>query len=338
MNKKLLTILVGSALACGASISQAEVTIYGKAHLSLDSLDNGTDSFMFVSSNSSRLGLKGDEDLGEGLKLMWQIESSVTADAGGGTIAGRNTFVGIGGNFGKVLLGQHDSPFKSLGRKADLFGDQVGDSRNLISGDGSSNVGFDPRLDDALVYMSPNFSGFTLSVALGQEDGVTDGGATSISGVYSNGPITAGVAIETHDAGLGGGADSESGTRIAGSYKMDAFKINALYQTLTDMGGTAGNDSTTLGVGGAFKMGKNAFKAQFYTLDTDAVDSNATMIALGFDHKLSKMTTVYAAYASTSNDANVAYSASGGGHGDSAVPPTAGDDSSALSFGIVHSF
>ena len=344
MNKKLVSIMVGTALACGTAVSQADVNIYGKVHVSLDSLDSGGSdsganaaSGLFLSSNSSRIGFKGSEDLGDGLKAMWQVEGTVGIADGGGQFATRNSFVGVSGGFGSVLLGRHDTPFKTVGRKVDFFGDQIGDSRNLISG---ANPGFDLRPNDVLAYHSPNWSGFKLDVALVVEDGTVDASAFSVSGMYKTDAFMVGAAMENHGEGLTAGADSDSGMRIVGSFKAGPAKINALYQTLSDVGGVAGNDITNIGIGAGFKMGNGTIKGQYYMLDSDAADSNASMIALGHDHKLSKMTSVYAAYAQTDNDANVYYSAFGGGHSASPAGATSanGDDPSGLSFGVVHKF
>lgn len=93
-----------------------------------------------VSSNTSRLGLKGSEDLGDGLSAIWQIEQQVNIDdttcAGGtGTLATRNSFGGLkSDSMGTVLLGRHDTPYKIATRKLDVFADNLADSRALTGG------------------------------------------------------------------------------------------------------------------------------------------------------------------------------------------------------------
>ena len=93
MNKKLLALAVAAALAPAAAMADSgNVTIYGSLHMSVDSLKgnsslDGTsnESEMNISSNSSYIGFKGNEDLGNGLKAIWQMETQVgIGDTGSG--------------------------------------------------------------------------------------------------------------------------------------------------------------------------------------------------------------------------------------------------------------
>src|SRR3989304_1240195 len=87
MNKKLLIAAVGAALVAGPMMAaQAAPTVYGHFHMSLDRYDNGKDATSagstergVMNSNSSRFGIKGDEDLGGGLKAIYQVEGGVFA-------------------------------------------------------------------------------------------------------------------------------------------------------------------------------------------------------------------------------------------------------------------
>src|SRR3990167_6336854 len=110
MKKKLLMAAVGAALVVGPMVAaNAAATLYGRFHLSMDRQDNGGDPAIeqgLISSNTSRFGIKGDEDLGGGLKSIYQMETSFTADEGGGSLAGRNTFVGLAGEMGTVKIGR----------------------------------------------------------------------------------------------------------------------------------------------------------------------------------------------------------------------------------------
>src|SRR3990167_6819734 len=139
MNKKLLIAAVGAALIAGPMLAaQAAPTVYGHFHESLDHYDNGgspsTENGL-LNNNSSRFGIKGDEDLGGGLKSIYQVESGAfVAVEGTSGFSGalRNTFMGFAGRLGVVKFGRHDTPYKDLGRKFDNFNEQVGDMRNFI--------------------------------------------------------------------------------------------------------------------------------------------------------------------------------------------------------------
>jgi predicted porin len=132
INKKVMALAVAGALAApAAAFAQASnVQIYGTFDVSINSINHsGFSTFAAapVSSvgvtkwdlynQSSRIGFKGVEDLGNGLKAWFQAENNIAADgrqfnntAGFGA---RNTAVGLEGKFGNVLMGNWDSPYKS---------------------------------------------------------------------------------------------------------------------------------------------------------------------------------------------------------------------------------
>src|SRR3970040_450275 len=118
MKKNLITLAVASTLATAmvsapAFADTSNVTVYGFANLSYDLTNNGVVGANKVSSSQSRLGLKGSEDLGDGLSGIWQIEQGITIDtsstsaasctalpcpattANNGIFATRNTFLGL---------------------------------------------------------------------------------------------------------------------------------------------------------------------------------------------------------------------------------------------------
>lgn len=110
--------------------SWADATIYGKVSLSTDYITQSLGpSLTRVSSNTSRIGFKGDEQLDENLKLIWQIESGVSVDDGSNsTFATRNSFIGLTGNGITLKLGKHDTPYKLLGYKMpQILGGSIGD-------------------------------------------------------------------------------------------------------------------------------------------------------------------------------------------------------------------
>ena len=116
MNKKLVAVAVAAVLAAplAAQAQTANVTLYGRLNITLEYIDaNGSNpSVQRVSSNSSRLGVRGTESLGGGLNAIFQIESSISGDAGGGTLAGRDTFVGLQGSWGTFRFGSSWSPVR----------------------------------------------------------------------------------------------------------------------------------------------------------------------------------------------------------------------------------
>ena len=339
MNKKLLAMAVGAALVAGTTAATAgEPTFYGKIHVSVDSLDNGaTDGdSIYVSSNSSRLGIKGDVDLDGGLKAVYKYEMSTPYDESG--LAGdRNAYLGLKGGFGQVIAGRHDMPFKTVGRKHDLFGDTIGDHRQITR----ARIGGDDWADrNGSVLMYTNkFGAVDFKLAYAPEDDNGDDSEDLGIGLgYKQGPLGLMFAHETHGNG-GGAAEDSTGMILAGTYGMGNITLAAGYGTISDIGGTADVDGTVMTLGAAMKSGANTFKLQYTTLEQDVVGTkdDATLMALGVDHKLGKKTKVYAVYAVVGNDTNTSYGFTGGGHGAGLAGAT-NEDSSGFSLGMIHKF
>ena len=376
MNKTLIAMAVAGLMAAPMA-AQADATIYGKIHASLDFGDTGLDGegadSTYWQSNSSRLGFKGSEDLGGRLKAIWQIENSIGVGSSSSAWATRNTYVGLQGGWGTLLGGKHDTPFKTTGRKFDLFGDYVGDTRNLISGKfvdtdtGDSSIGFDLRPDNALMYKSPVFgNGWDITAMYTFEDGDKDSEIMSANVTWKTGNWHTSLAYESHGKGnnvdLDGGNigdQDETGIRLGVKWTPGGWNLNAMYETLSDVAGYSGVDSDVYGLGVGYKFGKNMIKGQYYVTSNSisgANDIDATLMAIAFDHNFSKRTTGYIAYASTSNDANVYYGVDGSGHGGEINSTTAalqaaavaaggpgtdvisGKDPSAISIGVIHKF
>lgn len=357
MNKKLLTLAVAGALVGGVGAAQADVTVYGKAHVSIDreNTTNTVDNTV-VSNNSSRLGFKFSEDLGGGMNAIGQYEVGYNGIEGEGTIfSARNSFVGLSSNtLGTVLAGRRDTPFKDLRSAVELFPEQIGDARNLTARGGE--IGWDLRLNNVVAYATPTWAGVSAMVAWSSDASAVvntntdnnEASAASASITYKGGPLYVAAAYEKHDSNVvgTGGQEDETGLRIAASGTFGMFKVIALYQQVADLAGVSGADQSVYGLGGSVTLAeKHVIKAQFYNadpVDTAATDNGAQMFAVGYDYKFSKKTTGYVAYAKTSNDAAGSYLVSDNGtnrsgHGESLVV-AAGNDIQAASIGVIMDF
>ena len=324
MKKKLIAIAVGAA-AIMPALAQADISIYGRAHVSTDFLDDGDDySETNLSSNSSRLGFKGSHDINPDLKAFFQIEQEInfaTGSGGSSDFATRDTFVGLSGsNWGAIQMGRFDSPFKVARGPANLFGDQVGDMRNLTR---IGDARFDERFDNTVQYTTPSLNGFNMKLAYSVYEGQAavedeDSDAFSVSLNYSNGPFTGSLAYETVEEDVSRG--ERDGIRAAAAYNLtDAFKLVGFYQTVDYDGVVLGDTgvidqaatdakrddltSDTYGLGGEYKLtDATALKAMWMTLDSDGEDYDADMCVIGVEHKLDKAVRVYANYAMVDND------------------------------------
>lgn len=339
MKQKLTATVLGLALIT-PSIASADSTLYGRIHLSLDSLDNGANSETYLSSNSSRLGVRGKEDLGNGLDLLYQMEGGIDWDGGGTWGPTRNTFVALKGGWGQFTAGRFDTPFKRMvtGRH-DLFGEQIGRARNITT-QGPGGSSWSLRTPNSLKYSTPTVNGLGGEIALSL--GETSGEDKDIwSGALSweSGPFDTALAYERHEDSTKT-QKTETGWRLNAGYDFGALRIIALLQENRDDGFTKGHDRRAWGIGGAWKTGDTTFKAQYYESRPydDAPQTGGDLIAIGADHRLSKRTTVYAVYGRTENDDNAGFVPYKEGR--NARPPIAenGKTASGFGIGIVHNF
>ena len=166
MKKSILAMAVASLAASSAAI--AEPTVYGNIHITLhefDSYDNGPN----LNSNTSSIGVKGSEDLGNGLKAIYKAEFQLDAtdDAGtGNALTQRDIFAGLKGGWGTVKTGIFSSNYKQQGGKVDALYRTPAEGRGFIQtqsgylhGGRGDNRG---RMTNALSYTTPTMGGFSL--------------------------------------------------------------------------------------------------------------------------------------------------------------------------------
>ncbi|HDY97864.1 MAG TPA: porin [Pseudomonas sabulinigri] len=351
LRKHFAGFAVTALAAAIPAVAMADVNIYGRAHVSVDFLDDGADySETNLSSNSSRLGFKGDHEINPNLTAFFQIEqqinfSSGSSDGDSTNFATRDTFVGLKGGFGTFQLGRFDSPFKAARGPANLFGDQVGDMRNLTR---VGNARFDERYDNTVQYTTPDMSGFFATLGYSVQEGEeadTDLDESVFSGSvnYVGDLLEASLAYETAEEDTGRG--ERDGFRGAAAFKItDAIKAVGFYQTV-DYTNEAVTEavrdqltSDTYGLGAEFKVASNtAIKGMWMTRDADAEDYDSDMWVVGVEHKLDKAVRVYANYAIVDNEDNVALTP--WGQARSATPGgAAGEEASGLSVGMRYDF
>jgi len=308
VKKTLLAIAVGSTfLASGAA--SADPTVYGRFNLALDSqkdeigLDFGTpDSTLKLrdNNNSSRLGVKGSEELGRGdLEVIYQMEFGIDPDGSESNVfSKRNLFVGLQGGFGRVTAGYYDTLVKNVGGKVDQFGDTVGDITRLMRGE--------TRTGNQITYVAPKFGGLTLSASAQLGEGrtasddpndVEDGFADTfyLAAEYSTGGLYAAVAYADNEPGsmrFDGPSSARDILRVVGSYSWSAFEVGGLYQTAdgVDPANTGYQEDSWM-LSGAWKTGDWKLKAQFGETEGDITSVTRSMMGVGADYKLSKSTT-----------------------------------------------
>ncbi len=324
MKKSLIALAVAGTFAAPAAFAAtANVDVYGRLNVSIED-SNGTNVTPQVTDRQSIVGFKGSEDLGGGLKGIWQIEQTISGHAdgvGGGNLATRNSFVGLSGGFGTVLVGRHDTPYKLSTVRLDPFSDTVAD----YNGDGGAlpttgKDGFvdlvqathDHRSNNAVAYISPNFNGFSFAGALvmtnrnataGDNEGDKTSDAISLSGTYANGPIFATLAYQkVEDLTTGQGAGTIEKTpawKLGLGYSFGDTRVGFVYEDVDgkNPAGVKLLDRKSWLVNGVHTMGPIVLKAQYGQVDDKtAANNDGTKFSLGADYNLSKRTSAGIAY------------------------------------------
>jgi predicted porin len=352
----LSTMTISLALAAGAAQAQ-QVTVYGRANVDFEKTSlSGTpaaDAFggnQRLSSNSSRFGVRAAKEF-EGLKVFAQMEAGVSWDAGGDTLAGRDTFVGVEGGFGKVRLGKMDTPMKDLGGYTDRFkGTGIQDDGSIALLGGSAN-GFSRRQNNSVRYDSPSLGGFEAAVQYGldteDKPSSEQKKLLSLYGQYRLQRFKAALAYEQHrnfnNPGL----------------KDDAWRIAAFYDFgFANVGVGANRISYDLPVGDVRRsyaavsvgvpVGKGAFNFRFGRAGSASgsapdgatlfrgPESGARQYTVGYEHDIFKGAQFYAYWTRIVNQANANYR-----FGVNAINLPAADrgaDPSGIAVGMLYDF
>ena len=354
--KKTVLALAALAAVSTSALAQSSVTIYGVVDASLENV-KGNDSVTRVSSdafNSSRLGVRGVEDLGGGLKAKFTLESAIATDTGSsgtGAFWGRSAWVGLEGGFGELRIGRQDSLIGALAGNTNILGAQPYDDlaiANTFSGSSSEYR----RVNNGITYFLPKLvDGLSLaaqySTAAKAEEiaGDSTGKTWGLSAQYLAGPFGIGagyVNAKANDAG-----DKDIGWLAFASYDFGAAKLTGYYEQddRESLDSAASYDKRKVyGVKVGVPFGANFnLSAGVSKVDGAAFnkDREATIVAIKGVYTLSKRTALYALFTNTANDAPT--DAAGGlnvsGSGSTAQAPV-GQDSTGRAFaiGVRHSF
>lgn len=350
MQKKLIAIAV-AGLVSAPVFAQSNVTIYGIADMGLvvngkyragTELAGGGQKTRLDSgvASGSRLGFKGTEDLGNGLKALFTIEAGIDVDTGGsnqGAAWGRQSIVGLTGGFGTFIMGRMYTPQHLMNAKIDPFG--IGFAGNLANI--FNNVA---RVNNAAAYVSPSFGGFNVIAAyatnaLADETALTQkkyGRTVAINPNYAAGPVYVGLNYhEISDATAAGGLPDTKVKNLSagGTFNFGAAKLHAGYgQNKNHDGSTDTVKNATWMLGVTVPVGAFNILASYASLnDKLAANADARQMAVGATYALSKRTDIYTAYARIKNKNSAAYSV--GNATDSGV-----GNESQFNLGLRHTF
>jgi predicted porin len=348
MKKSLLALAVLGAFA-GAASAQSSVTLFGIVDVNARLVKNGeADAIKQLGTdgiNSSRLGFRGVEDLGGGLKAGFWIEGALAPDVGssGGQTWQRRSTVSLLGGFGEVRLGRDYTPtFWNL-TVFDPFGTNgVGSSLNLFLGGVSTAAG------SATLVRASNTIGYFLPSGIGGLYGQAQvaAGEGSLGNKYMGGrigyaagPIDAAVSYGRTQVGVAGTAltDERYNTwNVGASYNAGVVKVTGFYshQNSDIAAGLTGDFTQTNWMLGAIvPLGQGEIRASFNKASgKDDLDGlSAKQYAVGYVYNLSKRTALYGQYSRITND-DTAFSVNGGS------AAAFDGKSSGAEFGVRHSF
>ena len=359
-------LALAAIFATTAAQAQGTVTLYGLVDTGVEYVTNvgpAGDSLTRVPTLTatlpSRWGLRGNEDLGGGLRAVFTLESGLAMDTGssmqGGRLFGRQAFVGLSGDWGTVSLGrQYTMLFWSL-LEADILGPNVYGTGSLDSYIPNA------RADNALAYRG-TFKGFTVGAtySLGR-DAVNAGpspGGTNCPGEnaadrsacrewsamlkYDAASWGAALSIDEIRGGPGAFAgltsSGQKDTRVSanGYVKLSNLKLSAGLLRRDNEGNPVTPRSDLWYLGAAYNV-TPAFvlDGQLHQLRFKDSDNKATLLGLRGTYSFSKRTAVYATVGHIRNDGGLALSVSGGAPGSN---PLAGQSQTGVMVGMRHAF
>src|SRR5256712_12420436 len=374
LQRKLLAAAVASACALpAAALAQVPswIQIYGRANVSYERIttENSSNTAALPAGqpnqsnwdlvdNSSRIGIRGNKDLGGGLTGLFQVESRVRLDSGGDLLSTRDSYAGLAGGFGTVRLGRTIGPvYYATYDYISMHNHDTGTSSDaLLAPTIFGNQGF---MNNTVWYTSPKFGAFTVDVAhslLGVKrlPGESQPRYLGLVGSYDQGPLHLAASYantqrsDDIDPGPGVVPNNDKAYTVGGLYDFKTFVVGALIEsakTKTLAGGDAARKYVR--VSAMMPVGKHEFHVNFGTVNhgigSSASNEGAKQWTLGYNYNITKETKIYGFYTRVDNDTNGTYGAGNfkGGNatgGNALVTQVPGLDISSIAIGVRHNF
>ncbi|MBK9028904.1 MAG: porin [Propionivibrio sp.] len=378
MQKKLIALAV-AGLVSGAAFAQSNVTVYGIVDAGFvnssgdrSGTNQGSANYSGIDSGiwaGSRIGFKGEEGLGNGLKAIFTLEyyiapdinsglgSATNTDGAGATgSVSRQTFVGLNSaKLGTVALGRQYAPGYAFAVRNDPQGGATISALSTVTGAGANSIsaGSRARINNAVTYASPNWSGFTANAIYGYgESGgsTTNGVSQGNNGFwgaglnYANGPLNLDVVYQSRQGITGALITSSAATQdsvnewaLGGTYDFKVVKLYATYLDQNDNNGTSAQEASnrvwSIGASApVFTNGKVSLGYADVSWDRSGAGSSSSW-SLAYQHSLSKRTTLYTAYTYAGNDNDTLNAAGPVGN-----TKFIGESNNTFVAGVTHSF
>ena len=315
MIKRSIALAVLATLASGAALAQSSVTLYGRLNVTAERQKVGSDTQTVLEDNYSRIGFKGEEDLGGGLKAGFIIEHGFdpTTGAAASTFWGRQSEVYLSSKLGMLRLGNFIQ--ESLYATADvvsMHNHNTGTSADALYTYFGSNV-------NKVAYRTPEFvKGLWAEASI----------AEATAGTGGKRPVDLAVNYDLGALQLGAGytkADQDNQFAVRASYGMGPFTL-AAYAQRTKSDDVSRN---AFRVAGMYTLGASEFHVNvgYAGKIGDVANTQATQATLGYNYNLSKRTKVYGFVTKVDNKAAAEY-----------MTKKAGVDFSSVAVGVRHNF
>ncbi|KJY95217.1 porin [Pseudoalteromonas piscicida] len=289
-SKSLAALAVASA-TLSASALAADYSIYGKAEVQIASTDKGvmryTKEGTQIDAPFSRIGVKGTHGLSSDLKLVYKYEVQVKGFEHDDTtepFSARNTYVGLEGKFGTVLVGRNDTRFKFSEGKIDQFNETQSDIAQVLAGQ--------DRVGDSITYSSPKWNDFSFSLTYTPKDDASNDetgfAATAIYGDRALKNKDYYVAL-SHTDSIG----NLIATRIAVAYKWQKLQLGAIIQDSENLAKDKSGNGYVLSV--SYQLDDNWRPKLQFAKDSSGLrhSEDATQWTLGTDYIFDKQTNLY---------------------------------------------
>ncbi len=324
-------LLAAGALAVALpAAAQENVQLYGRLNIGIEALHaSGTgDTVQRLSNNRSVLGFRGTENLGGGWQALFQVEGTLAPDTGAGSIAARDTRVGIQGPWGTLFGGNWTLPYNSATSSLDPFYPTTAGYMSLMgNGAGAtvSNTGntysFDRRQQNSVHYWTPSWAGWSARVARGMgEERPLDGARPSLTSaalIHDSGEWYATLAHEDHHDYQGRG-HSDRGSKLGFAWRLGgATQLAAVVESLRYETATGKLRRRSVYVSATHQAGRHGLRfglARAQSASGSAVETvgtvragpgtGATHATIGYDYLLSKRSSLFAYYTRLDNGRN----------------------------------
>ena len=333
--KRITTVAALALLAAGAASAQSSVTIYGRMNVSAEQQENITANgkVKVLQNSASRLGFKGTEDLGGGLKAGFVLEHGLNADTGtpsSSAFWGRQSEVNLSGGFGMLRLGNFTSEaYFATADYISMHNHDTGTSEDKL-------YAYIGRNSNKIAYRTPEFvKGLTLEGAVSAGEGGGRLRTYDFAANYVMGALQLGAGYEKADSNTPNASAKQYAIRAL--YEMGPLVFGAVVQRDTNGYGANLGDRTNYRGSVAYNFGANELHFNYGRAGdySKLSGSKATQLTVGYNYNLSKRTKVYAFYTTVDNN-KLSYF--GVGTRENNIATNNFRDPSSLALGVRHNF